>query len=164
MQWIEANGASLRCELAGDAPRTLVLIHEAGGAMESWDELMPGLQRHFRTLRYDQRGFGLSEKFRGELSVESVVADLVGLLDALDIREPVSVLGGAFGAVMGIAFAARHPQRVARLVACILRSRSATGSWRRPACNMTWMPVLFFLVMRCRSLACLDSRWTLASP
>ena len=32
---------------------------------------------------------------------------------------------------------------LARLAACILRSRSATGSWRRPACNMTWMPVLF---------------------
>ena len=31
MQWIESNGAALRYDLAGDGPRTIVLIHEMGG-------------------------------------------------------------------------------------------------------------------------------------
>jgi len=130
MDWIEANGASLRYELAGEGARTLVLIHEAGGAIESWDYLLPGLRPHFRTLRYDQRGFGLSEKFRGALTVEAVVTDLAALLDALGIVGPCHVLGGAFGAAMGIAFAARHPGRVARLVACN-PAPGVTGDARR---------------------------------
>ena len=130
MNWIEANGASLRYELAGEGKPTLVLIHEAGGAIESWDYLLPGLQAKFRTLRYDQRGFGLSEKFRGPLTVDAVVADLAALLDALNITEPCHVLGGAFGAAMGIAFAARHPARVARLVACN-PAPGVTGDARR---------------------------------
>lgn len=130
MQWIEANGASLRYELAGEGEQTLVLIHEAGGAIESWDYILPGLTPKFRTLRYDQRGFGLSEKFRGELTVDRVVADLAALLDVLGISAPCHVLGGAFGAAMGIAFAAREPARVARLVACN-PAPGVTGEARR---------------------------------
>jgi 3-oxoadipate enol-lactonase len=117
MSWIEANGASLRYELEGDGEDTLVLIHEAGGAIESWDYVWPAFTRRFRTLRYDQRGFGLSEKFRGVLSVEAVVADLAALLDTLGITGRSHVLGSAFGGAMAIGFAARHPERVARLVA-----------------------------------------------
>lgn len=117
MNWIEANGASLRYELGGEGEQTLVLIHEAGGAIESWDYVWPAFTQRFRTLRYDQRGFGLSEKFRGTLTVDAVVADLAALLDALDIAGRCHVLGSAFGGAMAIGFAARHPDRVARLVA-----------------------------------------------
>ena len=35
MDWIEANGASLRYDLSGSGPETVVLIHEVGGCIES---------------------------------------------------------------------------------------------------------------------------------
>ena len=117
MSWIEANGASFRYELSGAGESTLVLVHEAGGAIESWDYMWPALTQRFRTLRYDQRGFGLSEKFRGALAVNDLVADLAALLDALDITGPCHLLGPAWGGAIAIAFAARHPDRVSRLVA-----------------------------------------------
>ena len=41
MDFIEANGAGLRCELSGEGDRTLVLVHEMGGSLESWDEVAP---------------------------------------------------------------------------------------------------------------------------
>lgn len=84
MPWIEANGASLRYELSGSGKETLVLVHEAGGCLESYEDALPGLEKEFCVLRYDQRGFGFSEKVR-ELNFETVVADLAGLLDALKI-------------------------------------------------------------------------------
>src|SRR5436309_1009444 len=59
MDWIEANGASLRYELSGGGSETVVLIHEVGGLIESWDDAVGAFQRSFRVLRYDQRGFGL---------------------------------------------------------------------------------------------------------
>ena len=69
MPWIEANGASLRYELTGSGKETLVLVHEAGGCLESYEDALPGLEKEFRVLRYDQRGFGFSEKVR-ELTFE----------------------------------------------------------------------------------------------
>jgi len=114
MPWIQTNGASLRYELSGSGPATLVLVHEAGGCLESYEEALPHLERHFRVLRYDQRGFGFSEKVR-ELTYEGVVADLAGLLDALGIASPVCVAGCAMGSDFAVGFAARHPRRVAKL-------------------------------------------------
>ncbi len=115
MPWIEANGASLRYELSGAGKDTLVLVHEAGGCIESYADALPALEKEFRVLRYDQRGFGFSEKVR-ELSFEGVVADLAALLDALQITAPVYVAGCAMGGDFSVGFAARHPGRVAKLV------------------------------------------------
>ncbi|MEA3157318.1 MAG: 3-oxoadipate enol-lactonase [Betaproteobacteria bacterium] len=114
MPWLEANGASLRYELGGSGKETLVLVHEAGGCLESYEDALPGLEKEFRVLRYDQRGFGFSEKVR-ELTFEMVVADLAALLDALKITAPVHVAGCAMGSDFSVGFAARHPKRVAKL-------------------------------------------------
>jgi len=51
MDWIEANGASLRYDLSGSGPETVVLIHEVGGCIESWDEAHPAFRQQFRVLR-----------------------------------------------------------------------------------------------------------------
>lgn len=114
MPWIEANGASLRYELSGSGKDTLVLMHEAGGCLESYADALPALEREFRVLRYDQRGFGFSEKVH-ELNLEGVVADLAALLDALKITTPVYLAGCAMGADFSVGFAARHPARVKKL-------------------------------------------------
>ena len=115
MPWIEANGASLRYESSGPRGPTLVLMHEAGGCIESFEEALPGLAKDFGVLRYDQRGYGFSEKVR-ELAFETVMADLAGLLDALKITQPVHLAGCAMGGDFAAGFAARHPRRVAKLV------------------------------------------------
>jgi len=115
MPWIEANGASLRYELSGSEKETLVLMHEAGGCLESYEDALPGLEKEFRVLRYDQRGFGFSEKVR-ELKFHMVADDLAGLLDALKITAPVHLAGCAMGADFAVGFAARYPQRLAKLV------------------------------------------------
>ena len=44
MEFAEINGAGLRYELDGTGERTLVLVHEMGGTMESWDEVAPRLR------------------------------------------------------------------------------------------------------------------------
>jgi pimeloyl-ACP methyl ester carboxylesterase len=133
--WIEANGASLRYELSGQGNDVIVLIHELGGTLESWDLVLPALQEDFQVLRYDQRGFGLSEKTRGKLSLTTVLDDLLGLLDGLGMVHPCGLIGSALGAGIAIAFAARYPKRVARLVACnpatgVKEDRRAYHEWR----------------------------------
>ena len=115
MPWIEANGASLRYELAGTGAQTVVLIHEAGGALESWDAVAASLAADHSVLRYDQRGFGLSER-SASLGLDQMVDDLAALLGGLGLgADPVHLVGSAIGGTIAVAFAARHPERVASI-------------------------------------------------
>jgi len=124
MRWIDANGVSLRCELTGEGAQTVLLVHELGGTLGSWDAALPAFRKHFRTLRYDQRGCGLSEKVNGPITLEEQIADMAALLDTLGIREPCHVIGSALGSGVAAAFASRHPRRVARLVLQSLVTKS----------------------------------------
>ena len=65
MEFVELDGVALRYELSGKGERTLVLVHEMGGSLESWDDIVPRFAESRRVLRYDTRGAGLSQKIRG---------------------------------------------------------------------------------------------------
>jgi alpha-beta hydrolase superfamily lysophospholipase len=82
MNWVEVNGTSMRYELTGSGPATLVLVHEMGGTLESWDRVLPALNNGRGVLRYDTRGAGLSEKLKGTVTWNQMADDLAGLLDA----------------------------------------------------------------------------------
>ena len=116
MNWIEVNGTSLRYELTGSGPTTLVLIHEMGGTLDSWDQVLPALNNGRRVLRYDTRGAGLSEKTRGTVTWNQMADDLAGLLDASGITGKVALAGIAVGAANAVHFAVRYPDRAAALV------------------------------------------------
>jgi 3-oxoadipate enol-lactonase len=114
--WIDIGSAALRYELTGDGPATLVLVHEMGGTLDSWDHVLPALAQGRRVLRYDTRGAGQSEKLRGAVTFDAMADDLKGLLDALAI-DRVSLAGCAVGAAIALHFAARNPDRAAGVVA-----------------------------------------------
>lgn len=122
MEWIETNGVVLRYELSGAGRVPLLLIHELGGSLEFWDAVLPAFQQTFRVLRYDLRGFGMSEKVR-TLRLDDLLGDIVGLLDALAITDPCHVIGPALGAGIALALAAQYPARVR----CLAVSSPATG-------------------------------------
>lgn len=122
MEWVETNGVVLRYDLSGTGRIPPLLIHELGGSLEFWDPVLPAFQVAFRVLRYDLRGFGMSEKVK-ILRLDDMLGDMVGLLDTLAIREPCHVVGPALGAGLALACAATHPARVRRLVV----SSPATG-------------------------------------
>lgn len=115
-RWIEANGLQLRYDFTKGRRAPIVLIHEMGGTLESWDDVVLPLSEFASVLRYDQRGVGLSEKVPGPVTVDQLAGDLVNLLDALSIKEPVAVVGNAVGASVAAAFSALHPDRVSALV------------------------------------------------
>jgi len=69
IEFAEINGAGLRYALSGKSERTLVLVHEMGGSLESWDEVARRFAESRRVLRYDCRGAGLSQKVRGKLAI-----------------------------------------------------------------------------------------------
>jgi len=115
MNWIEVNGTSLRYEISGAGKTTLVLVHEMGGTLDSWDQVVPALNNTRRVLRYDTRGAGLSEKIGGKVAFDDMADDLAALLDATGIAGKVAIAGTAVGGAIAIHFAVRHAARVGAL-------------------------------------------------
>jgi len=116
MNWVEVNGTSLRYELSGSGPTTVVLIHEMGGTLDSWDQVLPALTNSRRVLRYDTRGAGQSEKLKGTVTWDQMADDIAALLDVLNIQGKVSLAGIAVGAAIAAHFAVKYPDRAAALV------------------------------------------------
>ena len=111
MDFIELDGLTLRYQLSGGGDRTLVLVHEMGGSLESWDDVSPRLAASRRVLRYDTRGAGMSQKVRGQLGIDTMADDIMALLDALGIAGKVALAGIAVGGAIALHFAARYPER-----------------------------------------------------
>jgi 3-oxoadipate enol-lactonase len=81
-----------------------------GGSLESWDDVAPRFAKSRRVLRYDTRGAGMSQKVRGELTLDTMADDIAALLDKLGIAGKVALAGVAVGGAIALHFAARYPQ------------------------------------------------------
>jgi len=116
-QWAKVNGVNLRYELTGTGSDTVVLLHEMSTSMETWDYVLPELTRQHRVLRYDLRGFGLSERIHGAITMDDEMQDLRALLENLNIRGKVTLIGGAIGGAIALKYAATYPEQVNAVVA-----------------------------------------------
>ena len=117
MPFMTANGISIHYELAGSGP-VVVLMHEMGGTLDSWDGIAPHLSTKFRTLRYDQRGAGLSEKVRQPFSNETLVDDLAALIDGLQLKTPFHFVTVAAATAQALLYMQRRPRAIASFVFC----------------------------------------------
>jgi len=116
--FVDANGVSLHYLQAGDRGRSVVLLHELGGTLNSWDAVAPRLAENFRVLRYDQRGAGASEKVRREFTNDMLVDDFEALAAAIGLPPPYHFVTVAAAATQALRFLERYPDRVGALVLC----------------------------------------------
>ena len=80
-----------------------------------YDHWLRECTRSNRLVRSDMRGFGMSEWEPPEFDFEAMVGDLAAVIDAAGV-EQCDLLGLAHAAAIAIAYAARHPERVRKLV------------------------------------------------
>lgn len=80
---------------------------------------------HFRYVRYDERGSGMSDWDVHDLSLERRVDDMERVIDAAGLDEPFVLFGISQGGATCISYALRHPERVARMVLCGSYARGA---------------------------------------
>ncbi len=123
-------------EVAGEG-QPLVLIH--GGLVHSglWDDQFEVFAGHYRTLRYDVRGFGQS---KSPTAYYSNYSDLRDLLDHVGFSRAY-VLGLSLGGGIAIDFTLAYPNRVAALLpvaAGLGGYRSSTSSPLRDELNAAY--------------------------
>ena len=113
---VDANGIGTNYLEAGEGT-PVVLVHGSGpgvSAYANWRLTIPDLAGEHRVLAPDMAGFGFSDK-PGNYSMEGWVQQLDAFLTALQL-DKVSLVGNSFGGGFALAFAARWPERVDKLV------------------------------------------------
>lgn len=118
---VHANGLSFnvnrhRIGPPGDRP-VVVCVHGfaiVGGAASSF-LLGFSLARDADVITYDLRGHGRTDVAPSGYRLADHAADLVALLDALGVTQPVHVVGFSYGGAVATVAALRYPERVASL-------------------------------------------------
>lgn len=119
MPQIETSDAiSLHYEISGpaDAP-ALLLSNSLGTNLHMWDGQMAEAERHWRVIRYDQRGHGGSDTPQGEYRLDRLGLDVIDLLAALKI-DKAAFCGLSMGGMTGLWLAIHHPGTFTRMALC----------------------------------------------
>jgi pimeloyl-ACP methyl ester carboxylesterase len=87
----------------------------------------PAVAANTDTVLYDLRGHGRSERPMDGYRIEDGVDDLIGILDALGIDEPVHLVANSFGGTIALATALRRPERVAGMA--LIEAHPAFSGW-----------------------------------
>jgi class 3 adenylate cyclase len=75
------------------------------------------LAEHREVVRYDTRGNGLADRVTPEsIDLDALVHDLEAVMDALGTDEPVEMWGSCYVGPIAMAYVAKHPGRVSRLI------------------------------------------------
>ena len=110
----------------------MLLLHGLGSCGDDWGLQLRALTPRYSVLAPDLRGQGKSPMPAGWPTIELLTADVVSLLDRLEI-ESAHVVGLSLGGAVALQLAADMPERVRSLVAvnAFARLRGARGSWWR---------------------------------
>jgi 3-oxoadipate enol-lactonase len=115
---VTANGITFNYEIEGpEGAPWLVLSNSLACNVSMWDPQAADLKRSLRVLRYDQRGHGQTEAPAGRYTFELLMADVIGLMDALSIAR-AHFAGLSMGGATGLGLAQRHPDRFDRIIIC----------------------------------------------
>ena len=110
--YLNTNGIDVHCEVTGDESAPwLLCLHSLATDAAVWEAQLPTLEAAFHVVRPDFRGHGQTPPTPSPYSLDVLVADTVGVIDALGI-ERTRVLGLSIGAMVAMGLALDMPDRV----------------------------------------------------
>ncbi|MFN7641935.1 MAG: alpha/beta fold hydrolase [Burkholderiales bacterium] len=108
-----------RLHLRDTGPRdaaAILFIHGFGSSLHTWEAWASALESTYRVVRFDLPGCGLSDPDpTGDYSDARSMKLIVAVMDSLGLAK-ASIAGHSIGGRLAWTFAARHPERVERLV------------------------------------------------
>lgn len=114
------DGVQLAWAAAGDGPTLVKAANWLSHLDYDWDSpvwrhWIRFFSNHFRFIRYDERGCGMTDRAVGDLAFRRWVEDLAAVIEHAAVDRFV-LAGISQGAATAVAYAARHPDRVSHLV------------------------------------------------
>ncbi len=114
MPYCQCQDVRLYYEVHGSGP-DLLFISGLGGGAWSWFAQVPFFQQYYRTITFDNRGAGRSDKPPGPYRMEQFAADALCLLDHLGVGRAF-VVGVSMGGMITQQLALTAPERLRALV------------------------------------------------
>src|SRR5690606_22563195 len=100
------DGCKIAYKIDGDLLKpVLVLSNSIATNLQMWDGQIENFSKHFKVIRFDTRGNGLSDAPLGDYSIDRMALDVIELLDYLNIGKAHFCglsLGGFIGQWLGI--------------------------------------------------------------
>ena len=118
MAYFEHEGCNLHYEEYGHGT-PLLLVHGLGSSTLDWEKQIPALSARYRVIVPDVRGHGRSDKPRERYSIAGFSADLIALIEHLNLG-PTHYVGLSMGGMIGFQLAVDQPQLLKSL--CIVNS------------------------------------------
>lgn len=116
-EYIDTNGIRMAVHQLGKGP-PVVLLHGFPEIAFSWRHQLPALAAAgYRAIAPDQRGYGATDKPGrvGDYTIQHLIGDITGLLDAYDLEQALFV-GHDWGALVTWQMALLAPERMAGLI------------------------------------------------
>lgn len=103
MNFIQCNNHSIQYEWQDNGHKeSLLFINTLGSNLRIWDEVVANLYSEFNLLRFNKRGHGYTSIKSNPTYISDYAADVLCLLDILQIRE-VHVVGLSIGGLVAMA-------------------------------------------------------------
>ena len=117
MPKIEVNDINIYYEVHGEG-FPLVMITGSAADVNWWiPETIESLSHFFKTIIFDNRGTGRTDKPDIPYSIQMMANDTIGLMDALLIQK-AHILGVSLGGMIAQEIAINYPEKIERLILC----------------------------------------------
>lgn len=125
---IHVNGIKI-CYLDQGEGTPILFIHGFPLSSELWKPQIATLEKNYRVIMPDLRGFGKSEVPAGPYHMETFAKDVIHLIEALGLKQVVLV-GLSMGGYISFAFMRQYAAYVKALVLCDTRATADTDEAR----------------------------------
>ena len=112
---INVNGINFHFEDYGAGDPTLVFLHYWGGTSRTWDNVIKALKSDVRSVAFDARGWGKSDRPESGYDIVSMANDVEAAIAALELKKYVLV-GHSMGGKVAQLLASRQPAGLSGLV------------------------------------------------
>lgn len=135
--YVEIGDTRMHYVDEGGGDETILCLHGEPTWSYLYRRMIPPLARRHRIVAPDMVGFGKSDKYaaQADYSYQMHYDKLVGFIEALDLRN-ITLVCQDWGGLLGLAIAANHAERFARLV--VLNTFLPTGEEKMSAAFMQW--------------------------
>lgn len=123
---------------------TLIFLHGSPGQISNWKYQIKYFKEYYRTIAFDQRGYGESDKPK-RAPLDDYIKDLEQLMKTLNVQEDTAILvGHSFGGVVAQEYAVDHKIKGLVLIGSLPRFKPDIFDkiiWYLP--SFIWKPILF---------------------
>jgi len=112
---VQVDSVGIEYVIGGDGP-TLVLLHGYPQSWYEWRHVLPALAEHYTVIAPSLRGAGRSDAPPTGYDKKTMAADIHRLLTLIGHEHDIRVVGHDIGLMVAFAYAAAHPEAVAKLV------------------------------------------------